>query len=259
MNGVSAVPAPTDAVSARGTGDPVQLRAELEQAHRRIEDLQRSERLQQALYEIADVSAGNLDTQDMLRRIHAIIGELMYAENCYIALYEGEQEKVRFLYFVDKYDPYVNDPDADIEVDEAENSLTLSLLRKGEPMLGPSRLLREQNGIPWDKDNGPDSADWLGVPMLRDGRVVGGIVVQSYERPSVYSDEDRALLAYVAQHLLAALDRHDAREQLEQRVEARTRELRQANLDLQAEVQERERGRRCSARCSGSRNCRWRT
>ena len=241
MNGVSAVPAPTDAASARGTGDPAQLRAELEQAHRRIEDLQRSERLQQALYEIADVSAGNLDTQDMLRRIHAIIGELMYAENCYIALYEGEQEKVRFLYFVDKYDPYVNDPDADIEVDEAENSLTLSLLRKGEPMLGPSRTLREQNGIPCDKDNGPDSADWLGVPMLRDGRVVGGIVVQSYERPSVYSDEDRALLAYVAQHLLAALDRHDAREQLEQRVEARTRELRQANLDLQAEVQERER------------------
>ena len=241
MNGVSAVPAPTDAASARGTGDPAQLRAELEQAHRRIEDLRRSERLQQALYEIADVSAGNLDTQDMLRRIHAIIGELMYAENCYIALYESEQEKVRFLYFVDKYDPYVNDPDADIEVDEAENSLTLSLLRKGEPMLGPSRLLREQNGIPWDKDNGPDSADWLGVPMLRDGRVVGGIVVQSYERPSVYSDEDRALLAYVAQHLLAALDRHDAREQLEQRVEARTRELRQANLDLQAEVQERER------------------
>lgn len=244
MNGVEAVPAPSNTPGTSEDRDAVeraQLRAQLEAAERRIQALQRSERLQQALYEIADVSAGDLDTQDMLRRIHAIIGELMYAENCYIALYEGEHEAVRFLYFVDQHDPYVNDPDADIPVAEGENSLTLTLLRRGEPMMGPSTLLREQSGIPWDRENGPDSADWLGVPMLREGRVVGGIVVQSYERPSVYSDDDRALLAYVAQHILAALDRHTARERLEQRVEARTRELKQANLDLQAEVLERQR------------------
>ena len=42
------------------------------------------------------------------------------------------------------------------------------------------------------------------------------------------------LLAYVAQHILTALDRHHAREQLEQRVEERTHELRQASLDLRA-------------------------
>ena len=43
-------------------------------------------------------------------RITPSSGELMYAENCYIALYEGEHEAVRFLYFVDQHDPYVNDP-----------------------------------------------------------------------------------------------------------------------------------------------------
>jgi diguanylate cyclase (GGDEF)-like protein len=218
-----------------------QLQARLAAAEHRIEALQRSERLQQALYAIADVSGGNLDTQDMLRRIHAIIGELMYARNCYIALCDDNREKIRFLYFVDQYDPYINDPDTELAVDELESSLTLALLRRGEPMMGPSSLLRERNGIPWTEHNGPDSADWLGVPLLREGRVVGGIVVQSYDRPSVYSDDDRALLAYVAQHILAALDRHTARERLEQQVEARTRELRQANLDLQAEVAERQR------------------
>ena len=63
-------------------------------------------------------------------------------------------------------------------------------------MRGPSRELRERHGIAHDESNGPDSADWLGVPMLRDTRVAGGIVVQSYERPGVYSEEERVLLAY---------------------------------------------------------------
>ena len=213
----------------------------LDVAEQRIESLRRNERLQLALYEIADLAGSSLDMQDMLRRIHAIVGELMYAENFYIVLYDERRKKMRFLYFVDKLDPYVNDPDAELDFDQAEATLTITLLRSGAAMRGPSRELRERNGIAHDEMNGPDSADWMGVPMLRDDVVAGGIVVQSYERPGMYSEEERVLLAYVAQHILTALDRHHAREQLEHRVEERTRELKQANLDLQAEVLERQR------------------
>ncbi len=213
----------------------------LKQAEQRIESLRRSERLQQSLYEIADLAGGSQDMQDMLRQIHAIVGELMYAENCYIVLYDELRKKIRFLYFVDKLDSFVNDPDAELDFDQAEANLTVALLRGGEAMRGPSLELRELHGIAAEISNGPDSADWLGVPMLRDHQVVGGIVVQSYERPGMYSDDHRALLTYVAQHILTALDRHHAREQLEQRVEERTRELQQANVDLQAEVKERQR------------------
>ena len=229
-----------------GGHDPAQLGKEelvrlLQQAGQRIESLTRSEHLQQSLYEIADLAGGNLDMQDMLRRIHAIVGELMYAENFYIVLHDEFRRKIRFLYFVDQLDPFVNDPDAELDFDQADANLTMALLQGGEAMRGPSRDLQEQYNIPPDALNGPDSADWLGVPMLREARIVGGIVVQSYERPAVYSDEDRALLAFVAQHILTALDRHHARGELEQRVEERTRELMQANLDLQAEVVERQR------------------
>ena len=249
MNGVPVVQSPNganDAHTSPGGQDPAQLGKEdllllLRQAEQRIESLRRSEHLQQSLYEIADLAGGSQDMQDMLRRIHAIVGELMYAENFYIVLYDEFRQKIRFLYFIDKRDPFINDPGIDLDFDQADASLTVALLQGGEPMRGPSRDLREQRGIAPYPSNGPDSADWLGVPMLRESQVVGGIVVQSYDRPAMYSDEDRALLSYVAQHILTAMDRRHARGQLELRVEERTRELMQANLDLQGEVVERQR------------------
>ena len=250
MNGVRIVPLPNGADEAQlprgaapardGFGRD-ELARLLDAAEQRIQSLHRSERLQQALYEIADLAGGSLELQDMLRRIHAIVGELMYAGNLYIVLYDEHQQTMRFLYFVDLLDPWVNDPAEEMAVTDDENTLTMHLLRTGDALRGPSAELRIQHGIPFGESSGPDSADWLGVPMRRGSHVVGAVVVQNYEKRDVYSDEDRALLAYVAQHILTALDRYEAREQLEKRVQERTAELQQANHDLQAEVVERQR------------------
>ncbi len=214
---------------------------QLELAADTIASLQRSERLRQALYEIADLAGSNLALPVMLRRVHAIVGELMYAENFYIVLYDARRQIMRFPYFVDQLDPWVNDPDSEIAISDSDDSLTIRLLRTGETMRGPSRELRERHGIPFNENSGPDSADWLGVPMRRDDRVCGALVVQSYRQAEVYSEDDRVLLAYVAQHVLTALERREARNRLEARVAERTAELQRANEELQIEVYERQR------------------
>jgi len=211
------------------------------QAQAQIESLQKAQRLQQALYEIADLAGSGLELREMLGRIHAVVGGLMYAENFFIVLYDDVRESVRFLYFADRQDPYVAEPETEISIGEMPNSLTVALLHHGQPLLGPSARLRRELGVQGDIRHGPDSADWLGVPMRRDQRISGAIVVQSYDRPALYSDEDRALLEYVAQHIQTALDRRYARVDLERRVDERTLELQQANLVLQAEIVERQR------------------
>lgn len=211
------------------------------QAEARIDSLRKSERLQQALYEIADVSGSSLEMAEVLSRIHAVVGTLMLAENFYIVLYDDARQTLRFLYFVDQRDPWIAEPELEIAAAEMPNSLTVALLRHGRPLLGPSTIIRERLQVDRDSNQGPDAEDWLGVPMLRDDHVSGAIVVQSYDLPAHYTEEDRTLLEYVAQHILTALDRKQAKTLLERRVDERTRELQQANLVMQAEVIERQR------------------
>src|SRR5690606_8425509 len=147
----------------------------------RIESLRKSERLQQALYEIADLAGSGLEMEEMLKRIHGVVGGLMSAANFYIVLYDDVRATLRFLYFADQLDPWVAHPEVETPVAEMPNSLTVALLRHGQPLRGPSERIRDQLRVERDPAHGPDAADWLGVPMRREGRVSGAIVVQSYD------------------------------------------------------------------------------
>jgi diguanylate cyclase (GGDEF)-like protein len=208
-------------------------------AQARIASLEKSKRLQQALYEIADLASADLEMQETLRRIHRVVSSLTYAENFYIVVYDDRRKTLRFLYFADQQDDYIAEPEREFTEDDMPNSMTFALLRHGQPLRGASEVLRRQLCIETEARQGPDSLDWLGVPMRRDDRVAGAIVVQSYDTPVTYTDEDRALLGYVAQHILVALERRQAHDALELRIAQRTAELQRANVELQSEVVER--------------------
>jgi diguanylate cyclase (GGDEF)-like protein len=220
---------------------------EVVELRRALERTRRSDRLQRALYAIADLASGEPDMGEMLGQLHAIVSGLMYARNFMIVLCDAEIEQIRFLYFADEADDVPPDLDRPIPSAAIPNSLTLAMLRSARPQMGPSEDLRQSLGVARDTTLGPDSEDWLGVPMVSGGRVRGGVVVQSY-RPEVrYSEADLSLLNFVAQHILTALERKRAREELEERVEERTAELAAANRALRREVAERERGERLQA------------
>ena len=74
--------------------------------------LERSNKLQRALFAISDLAGSERDMPEMLRGIHAIVGTLMYAENFFIVLHDAERDTIRFLYFADVEDPAPRDPTA---------------------------------------------------------------------------------------------------------------------------------------------------
>ena len=205
-----------------------------EHFHRDIQRLADSERLQRSLFAISDLATSDKETDAVLQELHQIVNRLMYAENFFIARYDPEAETIQFVYFVDSVDWHKPSAQEKIDVRLIPNSLTLAMMRNAKPVRGPSHEVRAMLDLTADSRLGPDSVDWLGVPMLDQGKVLGAVVVQSYFPEHRYSDKDQALLAYVAQHILTMLQRREAQENLERRVDERT-------LALQNEIVVRKR------------------
>ncbi|TBR10722.1 MAG: EAL domain-containing protein [Lysobacter sp.] len=192
-----------------------------------LQQLEHSGQLQSALFAIADMASSDMDLGDMLRELHGIVGRFMYAENFYIALYDDVTDALRFIYLKDTIDPLVRDANEFIPMTVMESGLTWYLIRDKRPLMGaPNEIRRTVSGP--TREIGLECFDWLGVPVMFGDRVRGVLVVQSYiERPR-YTPADQALLTYVGSHILTAVDRKMAQEELESRVEQRTRELRRS-------------------------------
>jgi len=204
-----------------------------------LHQLGRSEQLQSALFTIADMASSDMDLNDMLRELHAIVGRFMYAENFYIALYDETADALRFIYLLDTIDPIIRDAEAFTPMTDLERGLTWYLVRDKKPLMGSIPAIRTQVSGPM-REIGVNCYDWLGVPVMFGDRVRGVLVVQSYVERMRYTLADQALLSYVGSHILTALDRKLAQEELERRVEQRTQELTR-------EVAERQRAMRLQA------------
>jgi len=214
--------------------------AELYDSHSQLEH---SENLQRALFSISELSGSDLDMPDMLREIHRIVSGLMYAENFFIVRYDPERDTLRFLYYADIKDEDQPETNRDMRMEERRHTLTWYLISQGKPLMGSNEQLLEQVNGPL-VIAGPDSDDWLGVPMLRNGQVQGALVVQSYGTGIVYSHDDLTLLEFVGSHILTAVERKETKEELERRVRERTEELAEVNRGLLQEVRERHRAER---------------
>jgi len=174
-----------------------------------ISDRKRAELTQKATYHIAEAALGSRDTQELFQRIHAIIRDLMPAENLYIALCDPQSDLVSFPYWVDQVDPA---PEPRI----LRHGLTEYVFRTGQPLLIDSQTLLDLQKSGEVEPLGTLSLDWLGVPLRNDSGVFGVLVVQSYDGGHRYTSGDCELLAFVSAQVALAIDRTKA--QAEQRV-----------------------------------------
>ena len=144
----------------------------------------------------------------------------MYAENFFIALYDEERQLISWPYYVDEVDEDLPDPNKwDAFGEGNARGTTAYVLRTGQPQLIPRARaleLMEQGEIVIVGFANDDSS-WLGVPLRSEDRTVGVLVVQSYTAEHQYDERDRDLLAFVGQHVGAALSRARAIEETRQR------------------------------------------
>ena len=203
-----------------------------------VADRERAEHLQSALFQIAELSSQPGDMAELFQTLHGIVGDLLFAQNFYIALFDDATSEVTFPYYVDERQ--TTRPAAR----RGCRGLTEYVIRQRRPCLIDSdkaeRLAAE--GEIELADESVRSHSWLGIPLF-DGDVVRGVLaVQSYTSQVRYTLRDQDLLTFVSRHIDTALSRRTAAEaihaanlKLEARVQNRTRELDHANAKLQHE------------------------
>src|SRR5471030_2248276 len=65
-------------------------------------DRERAEHLQSALFQIAELSSQPGDMAELFQTLHGIVGELLFAQNFYIALFDDAISEVTFPYYIDE-------------------------------------------------------------------------------------------------------------------------------------------------------------
>jgi two-component system, cell cycle sensor histidine kinase and response regulator CckA len=182
-----------------------------------ITDKRRSERLQSALYRIAEVSTTARDLNELYVAIHGIVAHLLDAKNFYIALYDAESNWLTFPYFVDEFDaaPPPRTP---------KKGLTEYVLRSGQPLLATGEKINELAAAGEVERTGSPADDWLGVPLKRGDNTFGVLAVQHYAARTHFGERERDVLTFVSQQVANAIERKRSEEALS-RSESRYRSL----------------------------------
>ena len=185
-----------------------------------IEDItarKRAELERQVTFEIIHAVNVTDNLDDLLSLIHIALKKVLYAENCFIALYEPGTGMFHFPFFVDQFDQAP-------PPQRVGKSCTAHVYRTGQAMLIPQRtfdLLAEEGKV---ELVGTPSPSWLGVPLRTPAATIGVLVVQHYEDENAYTERDQEFLGSVGGQIALAIERKRSEEKVRES-EARLRVL----------------------------------
>jgi len=164
--------------------------------------------VQDALFRIAELASSASDMRQFYAAIHEIVGELMYAHNFFIALYDAEAQTLNYPYYADDVDTDVPDPDVWYPMGTGQaRGVTAFVLRTGRTQHITPERMNELIATDEIALLGVLGSDWVGIPLKVEGRPIGVMVLQTYEPGQGYDAKDIELLNYVGQHIASALSR----------------------------------------------------
>ena len=166
------------------------------------EDLERK-----VMQEITQGVTTTSHLDELLKLIHESLKKVIYAENCFVALYDRNTEFFSFPYWVDKFEPIP-------EPEPVGKGCAAYVLRTGKPLLVTQELfvqLKKQNEVELE---GSPSKSWVGIPLQVDNRTIGVLVLKNYEEENIYSERDVQFLNSLGSQIALVIERKRVEEEL---------------------------------------------
>lgn len=181
-----------------------QLSLALENARLFQETQSRAEELA-VLNEMGNELSSKLDPMSIAEIVYKYTSRLMDTSNFYVALYDEKN--------LEKSYPVAFEEGRRLELHSTKvtgSGFTDHIIYNKKTVFAPEDVPGHMKAlgvsfVPLDDDETPSQC-WLGVPMLIGDRVLGVIAVQSVDKPRLYDEHDRDILATIASQAAIALE-----------------------------------------------------
>src|SRR5271163_3177087 len=167
----------------------------------------RMEAERQVISEVVHALNQTANLDQLLEGIHQALKKVLYAENCFVALHNPNEDTFYFPFFVDQFDTAP-------PPQKVGRSCTSFVFRTGSAMLIPQSEFDRLVQAGDVELVGSPSPSWLGVPLKTPTATIGVLVVQHYQDENAYDMRDLEFLDSVGGHIALAIERRRSEEAL---------------------------------------------
>ncbi len=153
----------------------------------------KNQNVQQILYHISNAVNTTDNLEQLLKFIQLELEKIIETSNFYIALYDGETQKINIPY-------YEGDRNA-LTTTLNGKSITKYVIHSGKPLLAAGEKLLKLQSEGAFTITGKTPHQWLGVPIKNGHLITGVIVIQSYSDRIIYTDEHTNLLVFISDQI----------------------------------------------------------
>ena len=165
---------------------------------RDVSDKIKASLIQKTLLTISQEGYKITDLKDFNKFIKNQLGALIDTTNFYIAFYNEDKQTISI--------PFISGEDADEEFPIGK-SMTGYLIKNNKPLLIKSKEFNKLIELGEIELIGIPPEAWLGVLLRVNEKVIGAIVVQSYDNNNAYQQSDIELLEFVSSHISLSIQR----------------------------------------------------
>jgi len=195
-----------------------------------ITERERAEKIQHIQYNIADAMIKAETLSDFLETVRNELSSLLDTTNFLLALYDEASGMLSAPFEKDEKDAIPQWP--------AKKSLTGLVIKQKRSVLLRREEIQQLDEAGATEQIGSNAEAWLGVPLLINEKVLGAIVVQSYDKADAYDQNGVSLLEIIANQLSSYIERKQAESQREAALEALQTAFKE-NRNLLGELQHR--------------------
>jgi len=152
-------------------------------------------RAKDVMYEIGELANKVKDLPLLFKAIQKSLSKILDTRNFYVALYNEELDEFTYPYYQDEFD---SPPP---EATRGERGISAYVVKNSKPVLLSKEKIYAMNKEGLIDLLGTPSEQWLGCPLIVEGKPIGVMAAQSYSTDVVYNQADIDMLNFVSDQI----------------------------------------------------------